>query len=789
MMRLYIDGRPCDLAEESVVVPCGFDAATLADAASWRTGSTLSLSLPSTPANDAVFGCSHDIYAAERFNASLHPARIEVGTATLMEGRAVLVATRFGQEDSGYEVRITGGAAQWAEQAAHTPLSASGIDFDMTLTPTDIVATWEGEHAVRFLPVCHDDSVAEVSSSLVPVQKVMLTDDYHPFVSVAALVRDVFESAGYTLQSRFFGSDLARSLYVGGVYRAVDASRQKERMDFLARRKGAVSADADALGRVYASPAVALHSLGNVVDTADATAVDDEGKTMTDTFTKGDCFMVDDDGFACFVPAMTATVGFLLHLEYETDYRILSRTRLAGFDTVTAMNGVKAKFALANPFTDRRGAIVAGIRYRVVVFGHTEGRGYLFKCGAKYLASFSDSSTTITIPDDAVSTECSLLFRDSSSIAYTEYGGDWAMYDGYVVESGSAMVEVDVRIPACKMSAGSKQRLDTVCFEGADAGMSLTLSPRTSLRPIFSTEAGYGSRLTTADILPDNVSMLDLVDGVARMFNLRIFTDLHERKVFVEPEEEFYADTPTVDWSSRIDFSQPLWMVDAAIDAPQWRVFGYGAGDEAVAEFNADNDTVLGEWNTENPLYGTLPKSEQMRIDLFAPTVNRDGAVVTAPSASLMRFSDAATDGESADGGVPMRIVRYCGLQPLPEGERWGFPHDAPTYPYAAFFGTTAGEEFTLGFENRDGAQGLHRYYDDALARERNRSLLHASLLLAPEEREHLVLYDAAVPSFRSRFRLTVGGQSSIYRLRSIADYDAEKCSTECVFERLNDDE
>ncbi len=762
MMRLSIDGRQCDLAEEAVV-PCRFDAADLADAASWRTGSTLSLSLPSTPANDAVFGCSRDIYAAERFNASLHRARIEVGTATLMEGRAVLVATRFGQSGSGYEVRITGGASQWAEQAAHTPLSAAGIDFDMTLTPTDIAATWEGDHAVRFLPVCHDDIVAEVSSSLVPVQRVMLTDDYHPFVSVEALVRDAFESAGYTLQSRFFESDFARSLHVGGVYRAVDAERQRERMDFLARRKGAVSAAADALGCVYASPAVALHSLGNVVDTADATAVDDEGKAMADTFAKGDCFTVDDDGFACFVPTMTATVGFLLHLEYETDYRILSRTRLAGFDTVTAINGVKARFALTNPFTDRRGAVVAGNRYRVVVFGHTEGREYMFRCGAMYLAVFSGSSTTITIPSDAVSTVCGILFRDSSSMPYTAYGGDWAMYDGHVAESGTTKVEVDLRIPARKMSAGSKQRLDGVCFEGADAGMVLTLSPRTSLRPIFSTEAGYGSRLTTADILPDSVSMLDLVDGVARMFNLRIFTDLHERKVFVEPEEEFYADTPTVDWSDRIDFSQPFYLVDAAIDAPQWRVFGYGMGDEAVADFNADNDTFLGEWRTENPLYGTLPESKPMRIDLFAPTINRSGAVATAPSASLMRLSAAATDGEGDTDGVSMRIVRYCGLQPLPEGERWGFPHEAPTYPYAAFFGTTEGEAFTLGFENRNGAQGLHRYYDEALARERNRSLLHASLLIMPEEREQLVRHDAAVLSFRNRFRLAVGGQSSIF--------------------------
>ena len=135
MMRLYVDGLSCDIAEESRV-PCGFDADSLADLDAARTGRSLTLTLPRTATNDRIFCHADDIYAAERFNASHHTARIDFGMATLMEGTAVLLSTRLDKGHGGYEVRITEGAAEWAEKAAHTALGETPIELDMTLTPT-----------------------------------------------------------------------------------------------------------------------------------------------------------------------------------------------------------------------------------------------------------------------------------------------------------------------------------------------------------------------------------------------------------------------------------------------------------------------------------------------------------------------------------------------------------------------------------------------------------------------------------------------------------------------------
>lgn len=790
MMRLYVDDRLCDLAAD-VAIPVGFDAAAMSDVAAGRSGRTLTVKLPSTPANNAVFGRALDPYAAERFNAGHHTARIEAGTAVLFSGTAYLLSVSFGTPSGGavYEVRITGGAAPWTEHAARTVIGGSGIEFSMRLTPEEIAATWRGDdRAVRFLPVCRDTGLSGVSPSLLPIDRVMMTDDYHPFISVAALVRSIFEDSGYRLRSDFFDGDYAKSLYASGSYASVDTSRQRERADFLARRSAEVSADADFFGRVFASPSVAKHSVGNIVDTADPQAFDENGDAMSDTFAAGDCFFVDDDGYACFSPPITANVGFLLHLEYETSFRILSRRRLKGFDRIALIGGLNVGFTLANSYADYRLSPIAGNSYRAFVFDHEEGRSYSLRRGLVEIATFSTRSVLTTIPAAATG-ECSLLYRDSATTAWTPYEGDWALYAGYVEECGTLAVQTDIRIPPSEIAARSKLLFDKIVFSGAEEGMTLTLGRGCSLRPYFSECAGYGSTLTFADIAARRISRLDFLAAVCHLFNLVVWTDNRTRTVRIEPMERFYDDSEAFDWSDRIDRSQPMVLSDIGLDAPQYRVFGYLEGDAATAEFDASSDSPLGVWRSENPLYGTTPTTRQMRNPLFTTTVNTDSAVATAPSASVMRIGGSDDDPQQSVSSM-LRIVRYLGMHPLPSHETWGYPHDDAGYPLAAFVfgGDEYCEGFTLGFEDRDGHTGLHRHYDDMLARERMRQYLTVSLRLTPEDIARLSAPDGCSPWIGSTFLFTVNGECSRYRLWSIDAYDPSKPSTECRFVRLMED-
>ena len=96
------------------------------------------------------------------------------------------------------------------------------------------------------------------------------------------------------------------------------------------------------------------------------------------------------------------------------------------------------------------------------------------------------------------------------------------------------------------------------------------------------------------------------------------------------------------------------------------------------------------------------------------------------------------------------RIVRYCGMQPLPAGERWGYPSTGDSYPLAAFHRNDPDNGFTLCFEDRDGQQGLHRFYDTQAEQEKLCQHLTLHLRLEPCDIERLFQIQRLAPCIAS---------------------------------------
>ena len=57
MMTLRIDGQRCDIGQ-APTIPIGFDAEALTKVEGAREGRAIELTLPATPLNNALFGCS-----------------------------------------------------------------------------------------------------------------------------------------------------------------------------------------------------------------------------------------------------------------------------------------------------------------------------------------------------------------------------------------------------------------------------------------------------------------------------------------------------------------------------------------------------------------------------------------------------------------------------------------------------------------------------------------------------------------------------------------------------------
>lgn len=266
-MKLTIDQIPCDL-DPSQRIALDYDAQDLADVRSGNKGHALRLRLPATRTNDRIFGFAAEPYTGQRFNAAQHTAVLSDGEAKLLQGSVRLLSAAYDSDPEGYLIEIRSGTSEWARQAAAEMFNTLGISFSGRLTPTMIRQTWTNNTPVKFFPVCRDEYTPELSSvELIPVERFLSVDDYHPFISAATVVQTLFSEAGYTLESDFLNGEFFRSLYLSGAYSSRDTNALRNHMDFLARRTTTAATTANSDGRVYANPYKSINSVGNFVET------------------------------------------------------------------------------------------------------------------------------------------------------------------------------------------------------------------------------------------------------------------------------------------------------------------------------------------------------------------------------------------------------------------------------------------------------------------------------------------------------------------------------------------
>lgn len=788
MVELWIDKQRCDI-DQIPTIPIDFDIANLTKAEGAREGREIEITLPPTPANNALFGADGDLNASQRFNMEHHSACLVKDDVAIFTGTVYLVATtESGKRAKAYKIRIKEGGAEWIDNVVHGRLSDLDIPFEGELNLATIFSSWEWDNAVRFLPVYRGNYMLHYSSTALPVERVLLTDDYHPFISVAEMVRKMFERSGYTLRSRFFESELGQSLYMSGDYSRTNNDAARAKCDFLARRAAKGEAVASGSGRVWASTAFAAHTIGPIVDTANPHAVDENGLPMNDTFCTNNSFSMNDAGNICFTPSTATRVGFLLHLKYSTEYRIISRDKFCGFDKFEGLNGELVEIELANLCQDYRNKPVGDRLYRLVVFDHVEGRNYrltatLVDGKDMIIHEWSSRTELISTPNRAIQ-RLDIEYSDDG-VYWIPCNFDWALYRGDIGESGMIDVELDFRLAPQDVSAGEELVLDKFWWGGADPGMKLVISTATSLRPYFTSTPGFGSWLEFKDVAPNYVRQVDLLNAVGEMFNLAFYTDRTSKEVFIEPLERLYEGSEVVDWSDRVDRLGEMTLSDTGVDLPQNVTLTYINADYASTRFNNDNDTTIGKWQFRNPLYGTKDSTRVIGNKLFTTTLNISNILGCAPSASLPQVGDTGGGHDDFEVSFTPRIVCYKGLRELPEGEVWNSQWLRNKYPYSAFVDE---QNINLCFEDRNGIEGLHHHYLPMLHRQRDGRRVTIDVCLSTAEIATLLTSDGTKPSLRTKFRLNINGESGLFRLAKVGSWNTDTNIVQCCFEQeIND--
>ena len=787
-MELIIDGKTCDLGSTKILLPA-FDALRLKSTTEAKKGQSMTLTIPATPRNDHALFHARDPHAAQKFNLSQHTAEISEEGIVLIRGRMILTAST----KESYTIQIAKDRCQWAVEAAQRMFNTLKIAAGQTLNDDSIFRSWTNTAPVKFFPIHRDEYPPQNNPhDLLPSEKILTVDDYHPFIHLATVMKTIFEMSGYKIKSKFFDSEFFQSLYMSGSYSAHDARATDERIGFFARRLAPITVSTSYNGRVYCDPKSPTNSIGNIVECATPLTQDCDGVALTDLRNSGNCFSIED-GYIKFAPSVEVSTAFEYYIKYTTQHRILTRNRLRGIDTIYFGPHTEIRFNLTNRYIDRRSSLSPHHSYRIIVFDHQDNDRYRITATINQQPSspwhdFASRSALLTSPPTgSISDPHLYIFRNNT---WAEYAGDWAIYDGYIKEMGETTVEFRVTTPSEKLSPQHPKLFDTIYFSGAEPNMKFTLHKESSLKPQFSNLPGYGANIRFRDIAQLRIKHLDVVQSVIHLFNLRFFTHEESHSVYIEPEPQFYDSGYIADWTHKTDFSQPILCKQTAPLVHAQQIIRYRDGTGKVSRWDTQHESPFGAWTYATPSQAAIPSPITHYNPIFQPSFNVPSENFNAPSASILQIGDRDSFN-FIDQNTSPRLVRYLGMHPLPEGERWGnHPQSTNAYPLAAFHftGDTHAKGFTLCFEDRDSLRGLNRYYQNQCAREGTMEQITLSLKIENWEYEQLFEPIENAPTFRSIFRLDTG-QGIVHAILIHTDaYSPQEGRLRCTFQRIFQD-
>ncbi|MFI3249176.1 MAG: hypothetical protein R3Y39_08635 [Rikenellaceae bacterium] len=488
MIKVIIDGVEFWTPSKASVA-MSFDAKAMYDVDSARDAVDVEVEISTSQTNVSLFGGEGYLHAAERFNATQHTAQLCFESVVVFEGDATLRSAVRSGEEVIYTIRIRRSGATWANNAATELLSEMESSYQTYLTEANIKSSWSNDDIVKFFPV-HRDSYSSVYSSTTGsvVNQVVSLDGYHPFINIYKVLDYIFTKAGYEVESSFLESDDFKKLYMSGAYVSQSSSNASSTMDFYVTKLSNVSSTADYRGRVSMTPYVASNTVGNFVDVE---SIDES----SECYSRSSCFS-EVDGVLCFTPLTQVSVGFEYRFKYITEYAIKSRTELTAFNSFYLESGGEVEVTISNKFVDQRDATpLSGFEYFVVVFDHDSSddgdinyRFILYDSGS--ILSMSEWSTrTLEVTTPTLSSPSTVQFLLYASYdggaSYSAYSGDWALYQGYVDESGTTEVDITIRTPPETVSPSSPKTFGGHYVDGAEYGMAFTLLAGTTLTPYF----------------------------------------------------------------------------------------------------------------------------------------------------------------------------------------------------------------------------------------------------------------------------------------------------------------
>jgi hypothetical protein len=225
-----------------------------------------------------------------------------------------------------------------------------------------------------------------------------------------------------------------------------------------------------------------------------------------------------------------------------------------------------------------------------------------------------------------------------------------------------------------------------------------------------------GGQVSISSLMPCDVSQLEWINGLTGLFNLYWYADEGAKKIYVEPRDNFFANTSqAVDWSEKIDMSQKSRSEFVYDTLNRDLCFTYE--DDGSDGFVEERNNRVGQKCSLNSYamdLGNLYKNKDTQIgsDFYAPTYMFNDMVIgnnqdKSPFIPVIHSEYTQIWTTTANNDYPdkvedfaPRILLWGGLVPVYQADgavngnrwRWGKtnPSDTPElkkyYPFAGTF-------------------------------------------------------------------------------------------------------
>ncbi len=134
----------------------------------------------------------------------------------------------------------------------------------------------------------------------------------------------------------------------------------------------------------------------------------------------------------------------------------------------------------------------------------------------------------------------------------------------------------------------------------------------------------FGATIELSKQLPD-MTQLEFVQMLKEHFNLYFYTDVNEKKIYIEPHPDFFSNiSESVDWSDKLDVSKPPEISYISVAK---KTFIYtqkpDSGDVLLEEYEKEKEAIYGEHKVD--VKNVFANGEQkVEVKAVSPTIMRE---------------------------------------------------------------------------------------------------------------------------------------------------------------------